>query len=285
MGLAQYINGGHVLKRETLTFTTSEDGSGSLDLGSAYALLAISTNIPCRLRLYDNESSLNDATEIARDFSNKSIPPSLALIGDFIIDVGVHTIDPVLYGVVENPIDRLTYYRIDNTPAIVSFTRYLLEDSTIATTNRKNVPAITGSLSADQLVSGTLASEQISRTYLLVSASLSENTNVLTRLRLYATTASFTSTAEKARPFSTEPAANVNLIVDAILPPADRTTYFVPKIIGANLQTMGNNLDTIKFSTTALRGKNEMYYILQNIESSGGASPVTASVHIFSFED
>jgi hypothetical protein len=285
MGLAQYINGGQVLKRETLTFTTSEDGSGSVDLGSAYALLAISTNIPCRLRLYDNESSLNNATEIARDFSNRSIPPSIALIGDFILDAGAYTIDPVLYGVVENPTDRLTYYRIDNTPAIVSFTRYLLEDSTIATTNRQNVPAITGSLSAGQLVSGTLASEQISKTYLLVSASLSNNTNVLTRLRLYATTASFNSAAEKTRPFRTEPAANVNLIVDAILPPTDRTTYFVPKIIGANLQTMGNNLNNIRLNLDAILGKNEMYYILQNIESSGGASQVTASVHVFSFED
>jgi hypothetical protein len=51
MGLKEYIRLGAQLTRDTITTQTTVVGSGSVELGSAYALLSIQTNFPCRLRL------------------------------------------------------------------------------------------------------------------------------------------------------------------------------------------------------------------------------------------
>ena len=290
MGLEQYIRAGVALTRDIITFTASPSGSGSINLGSAYTLLSVGTNSPCRLRLYDTFDSLTNAGERARSFGNTSVSASTALVGDFSMSAaGTYTIDPPVYGVLENPTNKLTYYRTENTqsgvnPAI-TITRYLMEDSSISTLNRVNFPQITASLQANIIISGTLLSAtNIPHTYLLVSASMIGSSTGSARLRLYTTNESFSNLTEISRSFTTESSNNSKLIVDAILTGSE-VTYFVPKIAGANLQTMGTDLNVIRLDRAAILGNNELYYVLQNAVSSTATIRVTASLHVFSLED
>jgi hypothetical protein len=282
MGLTEYIRLGANLSRDSITTQTDATGSGSVELGSTYALLSIQTTAPCRLRLYDNSQSLNNVAERNRIFGNTNISASTALIGDFTMSAGIYTIDPVVYGVVNPANTKLTYYRIDNTasaqyPAL-TFTRYLLEDATISTSNRVSLPNITGSLSVGQIISGSISAVQIPKTYLLVSASLNATTTAA-RVRLYSTLASINDTTEKNRSFITESQMN-SLLVDAIITGSE-TTHFIPKIIGANLENMGTSLNVL----TVPEGKSEIYYIFQSMATTGGAQNMTASIHVVSVEN
>jgi hypothetical protein len=288
MGLEEYIRAGAKLERSIVNLATTIVGSGSVDLGSAYLLLNISTTQPCRFRLYDNSQSLADSTERTRAFGNTNIANSVALVGDFSMSVaGTYPIDPSLYGIVQDASSKLSYYRVENTQSgqypEISFTRYLMEVPTISTANRVTFPSITASLNAQQLISGTLSSAGIPRTYLLVSASVS-GSSTRTRLRLYSTSEALSNIVEVSRSFATESAANSKLIVDAVLS-GSQLTYFVPKIAGANLQTMGTDLNTIRTNRTAIMGNNELYFIMQNMATSAGTVSTTASIHVFALED
>lgn len=288
MGLEQYILAGAKLERSVASVTTTAQGSGSIELGSVYVLLSVSTNFPCRFRLYDNSQSLDNVGESVRQFGNTNISASVALVGDFSMSAaGTYTIDPAVYGITHDPFSKLSYYRVDNTQSgqypTIEFNRYLMEVPEISTLNRVTLPNITASLAPGQIVSGTLSSPTVPRTYLLVSASLIGPT-ALTRLRLYSTNESLTNVTEISRSFATESSNNSKLIVDAILSGSE-TTYFVPKIAGANLQTMGTNLNTIRTDRAAIMGLNELYYIIQNVATSGGTVASTASLHVFSLED
>lgn len=289
MGLAEYIKSGVQLTRNSTVLDTTITGSGSVELGSVYGLLSITTTVPCRLRLYDNEYSRDVATEIARTFGNTNVAANIALVGDFSMSaIGTYTIDPVLYGFVETASTKLTYYRIDNvsTPPYpkITFNTYLMENSSITTNGRKNFPEISAVLSQGQSVRGVINSIQIPRTYLLISGSLSGSANNIARVRLYYTSQSLTNAVEVSRSFATESAANSNLIIDAILSGSE-TTYFVPKIAGANLNTIESNLNLIKGDVNKIMGNNEIYYILQNISSSVTPVSMSVSFHIFSLED
>lgn len=282
MGLREHIRLGVKLVRQLITTQTDNIGSGSVELASAYALLNIQTNFPCRLRLYDTLDSLNNSGETSRLFGNTNISSSVALIGDFTMSAGAYTIDPVVYGVVSPANTKLTYYRVDNTGSEqypqLTFSTYLLEDSSISTSNRVSLPTITGSLSAGQIISGAIVDTAIPKTYLLVSASLNATTTAA-RVRLYSTPSSINDTTEKNRLFTTESQMST-LIVDAIITGSE-TTYFIPKIIGANLEDMGASLNVL----TVPKGKNELYYIFQSMATTGGAQDMTASLHVLSVEN
>jgi hypothetical protein len=282
MGLKEYIKLGAKLVRQSTTTQTDIIGSGSVELGSAYALLNIQTNFPCRVRLYDTLDSLNNSGEQSRNFGNTNISSSVALIGDFTMSVGTYTIDPVMYGVVTPANTKLTYYRVDNTGSgqypNLTFNTYLLEDSVISTSNRISLPNITGNLSVGQILSGSIVNTTIPKTYLLVSASLNA-TATAARVRLYSTPTSINDATEKNRSFVTESQMK-SLIVDAIITGSE-TTYFIPKIIGANLSDMG----TILSSLTVPKGTNELYYIFQSMATAGGAQNMTASIHVLSVEN
>jgi hypothetical protein len=242
------------------------------------------------LRLYDNLASLTDNGERTRVFGDTSVSASTALVGDFSMSVaGTYTIDPPVYGVIEEPLTNLTYYRTENTQSGVNpvrtVTRYLLEDSSVSTLNRVNFPQITASLQVNEIVSGTLISAtNIPHTYLLVSASMVGSSAGQARLRLYTTNESLTNLTELSRSFATESSNNSKLIVDAILTGSE-ITYFVPKIAGANLQTMGTDLNAIRLDRVAILGNNELYYILQNPATGGDTITVSASLHVFALED
>lgn len=288
MGLAEHIRRGANLTRQLITLTTDATRSGSVDLGSAYMLLGIQSTLPCRIRLYDNQTSRDTVSEISRSFGSTNIPENIALVADFVISQSntYYTLDPVLYGCAETSSNKLSYYRIDDNFSMshpqITFNRYLLEDSSVGADLRKTFVPIQRAVTSNTFVTGTLANVDISRTYLLVSASVS-GSNVITRLRLYSSTGSLTNQTEISRSFSTEPSASAGLIVDAILS-GSKTTYFVPKIVGANLQTMGTNLQSIARSNSLIMGNTELYYILENKSVSPGTVSVTASLHVLELE-
>lgn len=288
MGLAEHIRAGAALARELVTVSTDVTGSGSINLGSTYILLGMQSNVPCRIRLYDNIFSRDTVSEISRSFGNTSIPANIALVADVTMSQAntYYTLDPVLYGCVATASNKLTYYRIDgiSSPPYpqITFNRYLLEDSTVGTELRKTLIPIQRSVTTNAYVTGTLADVEIPRTYLLVSASVS-GSNIITRLRLYNSTGSFNNSTEVSRSFSVEPSSSAGLIMDALLSGSE-TTYFVPKIVGANLQLMGTNLKLIQRTPSLIMGNNELYYILENKSVSPGTVSVTASLHVFELE-
>ena len=282
MGLKEYIRSGASLKRSTVTIQTDITGSGSVNLGSSYILLNIETDVPCRFRLYDTSASLYDSTETARQFGDTNVASGIALVGDFSMSAaGTYTIDPVLYGVIQT---ASSYYRVDGVTGpqypSINLTKYLLEDVNPSVNNRKTINLITGSLTVGQLVSGSISNAEIPRTYLFVSAS-STNSNGVVRLRMYSTKSPLQDTAEVNRSFATESYSR-SLLIDAILS-GSRTTYFSPKIIGANLQNLTDDLSVLK--GTSLLGYNEIYYILENLNSTVTPLATTASLHLFSLED
>lgn len=286
MGLKEYLKAGTVFQRTDVTTLTDEQGSGSINLGSAYILLNVTTDYPCRLRLYDTAASLEDVAESTRAFGDSNISATTALIADMSMSVaGTYTIDPVVYGVVENPLNKLTYYRISETQSLnyptITLTRYNIEDSNISTQNRVNLATIQAELAPLAKDYGTIVSTTLPKTYLLVSASLS-GVNNTARLRLYATDTALSDATELNRPFSVEPAAGTTLIVDMIVSSSE-TTYFTPKIVGTNLQTMGNNLIPIQQSQINLAGINNVYYILEN-PSTTDTRQLSMSVHVFELE-
>jgi hypothetical protein len=283
MGLAEQIRAGASLTRETITISATASGSASF--GSAYAIIAISTDKSCRVRLYDNESSRDNAGEIARPFGSSNISASVALVGDFIISgSGRQYVDPVVYSLAEDYVDPYTYYRISENagsfPVAISVTRYLLEDNTLEnTTGRRTLPPVSHELGASGIVSGTI--EPCPRTFLLVSASVATTTAPV-RIRLYSKFDAINNTAEKNRTFDQPVSASAFLIADAILTGSE-ITYFSPKIIGANLDTMGTDLNITRESNTLIEGTSEIYYILENLGAS--TQTITASLHTYSLED
>lgn len=285
MGLAEQIRAGANLDRTDVTFTTSATGIGSASIAPSYAILKIEASSPCRLRLYDNLSSRDEAGEIVRSFGSANISESVALVADFTMSqAGQYTVDPVLYAVSSDFYNPFTYYRVSPASSIdIKLSIYPIESIAPGTggyvlNNRRTLSAITASLSAGATISGSIAAPEIPQTYLLVSAS----TNNTTRLRIYSDTGSLSNSQELARPFSVEPSASFHLIADMILS-GSKTTYFSPKIIGANLANMGENLLLIRGNQQLINGKNELYYILENITAS--PTNVSASLHIYSLED
>lgn len=293
MGLAEQLRAGATLVRKTTTFTTDASSFGSASIDSAYAILSIATSNPCRIRFYDNEASRNNVGEVDRPFNDTSISASVALVGDFSMSAaGLYSVDPILYAVSENFTSSFTHYRVEPSASVtITLNTYTIEDNTIvpgvnpsyAISNRRTLPMVSGSLSGSEVKTGIIEDSNIPQTYLLVHASGSDPINIA-RFRLYSTSGSLTDLTELERPFTTEPSASTYLIADMILS-GSTTTYLSPKIVGANLQNMGNNLSLIRNNETLLSGKNEMYYILQNASGSGApARSISASVSIYSLE-
>jgi hypothetical protein len=283
MGLLEQLNAGAVLDRQSISFTVDAAGSGSFAIGSAAILLNIANSQACRLRLYDDVASRDNASEINRSFITSSVEQNIALVADISMSaVGEYAIDPTLYSVSE---DKNLYYRIDeigNTPTI-RITSFLLEDDSVVLPNpsKRTLTSISALLGPGELSSGSLTTApETPKIFLLVSASL--DSGDFARIRLYNKFSSIEDSSEKSRPFSTEPSASVGLIVDAVITGSigSGILHFSPKIVGVNL----NNLQT-DLLDTQVDGQNEMYYILQNASSSGAPVTITTSLHIFAIED
>jgi hypothetical protein len=282
MGLLEQINAGAVLDRQTISFTVDANGSGSFEVGSAAILLNISNSQPCRLRLYDDEASRDVTAEINRPFTSSFVEQNIALVADISMsNLGNYSLDPVLYSVSQ---DKNLYYRIDevgNTPTL-SITTFLLEDDRVVlpTPSKRTLNPITATLDVGELDSGSITGDEIPKIFILVSASLDDG--AFGRIRLYNKASSLDNTTEKSRPFSTEPPASVGLIVDAVITGSvgGGILHFSPKIIGANLENLQTDL-----LSSQVDGQKEIYYILENTNTSGGSVTITTSLHIFAIED
>lgn len=284
MGLEEHLKVGAQLTRDTITFT-SPNGSGSVDLGSVFSILEIQTDTPVRLRLYDRQVSRDNVTEIARPFGTGA-PTNVALVGDFSMSAaGTYNIAPAIFGFSQNRDFPQTFYRMENgsgTPiqATIRLKRFLLEDKSIsidpesayAIDNRRTITLVSGSnIPSGGIVSGSLIGVDIRgidipQTYVMVSASVTTPGHKV-RLRLYATSSAIYDEVEKVRPFSVEASSSVELLVDTLIQSGSEVIFFTPKLFGANLETMGNNLEETQLSLIKINGKNEIYYMLQNINS------------------
>jgi len=292
MGLAEQLRAGASLVRKTTTFTTDASSIGSASIDSAYAILSIATSAPCRIRFYDNEASRNNVGEVARSATNTNISSSVALIGDFSMSAaGAYSVDPILYAVSENVTSSFTHYKVEPSASVtITLRTYTVEDNTIvpeinsaySISNRRHLPMISASLSGSQIKTGSILDSNIPQTYLLVHASGSGATNIA-RLRLYSTSGSLSNAAELSRPFTTEPSASAYLIADMILS-GSGVTYFSPKIIGSNLENMGQNLLLIRGNRELLSGESKIHYILQNTKVGDPATSISASVSVFALE-
>lgn len=290
MGLAEQKLAGGLIERTFTEINTDTVGSGSIDLNSSYMVLSIQSNRPCRFRLYDDSGSRDDTNEINRTFGDTNIAADIALVADFSMSVaGNYTTDPVLYGVTHS--GSITHYRIEpaSPSTQIRINTYTIEDKNVPPTlgtpysvpNRKTLPEFNHTLTSGSFITGSFTGDEVPKTYLLVSASLSGSGNI-GRLRLYSNSSSLDDVTEVSRSFSVEPSASSYLIADMILSGSE-TNYFTPKIVGANLSTLNSDLREIAGSRVAIDANNEVFYILKNETSS--TTDVSASVHVYSLED
>lgn len=298
MGLEEHIKAGAQLTRNTIVFT-APTGSGSVNLGTVFSILKVQTDIPVRLRLYDRESSRDDVTEISRPFGQFPATSSIALIGDFSMSsAGTYTIAPPLFGMCSSSDSPETYYRLETavgqpSQSVLRITRFLLEDSLVTPdpltfyeiSNRRVLKLQADATMSNDTIyeSGSLVTQTdvVPKTYMLVSASLANPTQQV-RFRLYATSSAIYDNTEKVRTFSTEPAESVMLLVDAIISGSDML-HFSPKIFGANLETMGDDLTQTALSSAKIAGSNQIYYYIQNI--SGFSANPEVNLSLYSLED
>lgn len=309
MGLSEHIRAGALLQRtNVVVLDTFGSGSGSVNAGGTYGVLGIIPQQQCRLRLYDTEQSRDDLAEISRSFGQPLVSASTSLIADLSMSSAtvnqIINIDPVKFGHANSTTDPKMYWRLDPVAPgnQVIVIRNLLEDLNIEPnintfykeSNRRVISIGTSSLQAGPviLLSGSLSSftpPTTPATYMLISASLTDmgggyQPGYLARFRLYSSASGIFDATEKYRPFSTEPAENVYLVVDMIMTGSE-TIHFVPKIFGANVKNMGTNLESIKDDASKVRGQNEMYYTLENLTyydpGSPGGVPINAKVNLY----
>jgi hypothetical protein len=270
MGLSEQLREGAILERKVIPFSGTTIGSASF--GATYVILDIEVDNPCRIRFYDDESSLVDSIEQTRSFGESTFTTDIALIADVSMSVaGKYTMDPALYGVPSSSEEYSTYFRITETSGDVSgsLTVYTLEDENIVadiendfykTPNRRELE-----FTGDKNILSSI--EGAPRTYLLVDATSDEDC----RLRLYADTDSLNNFQEVSRSFEEAVmSSDIKIIADMELI-SGSITKFYPKIIGANLQTLPINLETIRLSRSAINSFSEIYYRLE---------PDTATVNL-----
>lgn len=297
MGLEEHIKAGAQLARFTYS-ETLPTGSGSINLGSVFGILRIQSDVPVRFRLYDTEASRDDATEISRPFGTYSPISNVSLIADFSMSsAGTYNIEPMVFGMCSSSVSPLSFYRLETatgqpSQSLIRITTYPFEDGliipdplTFYTINNRRTLTIqaTGSMSSGDGGGGILSTglDTIPQTFLMISASL-EHVSLEARLRLYATSSAIIDTTEQARSFGVEPSESVMLLVDAIISGSD-TLYFYPKLFGANLETMGEDLTATELSLSKIKGKSELYYYINNL--SGVTANPEIKFAVYSMED
>jgi hypothetical protein len=278
MGLSEQLRDGAILERKVIPFSGTTIHSASF--GPAYVILDIEVDNPCRIRFYDDESSLLDIVEETRSFGESTFTTDIGLIADVSMSVaGKYTMDPVLYGAPSGSEEFFTYFRITESVGEIqgNLTIYPLEDPSIPADidnpfyKLPNRRTLTFEGPRDTL---TGALDGAVRTYLLIDATSSENC----RLRIYSNESSLNTQTEIDRPFD-EPitSSDIKLVADMVLEDSEITKFY-PKIVGANLQTMPQNLETIRTNLTAIKSFSDIYYRIE---------PSTANVEvtIFALED
>ena len=263
MGILEQVQSGSNFVR-TQTFLSSGVVSGSTTaFNYSYILLGITSQAPCRVRLYSDSSSM--VLDANRATSSFALDPAVGLILDTELDSSSLSLefDPPIIGTTF--LNGETWYNIDSiTSQTVTITSYPIE---FTTTGRSQI-AVSGSglLTGSTGIEGNIYSP---KSFIILSGSASQSES---RLRLYSKDINLVPNAEKVRAFGVEPATGSALIVDIAFDSASLQYKLVPIIEGYNLKT---------YSV----GENSVGYILQNISTTTAATNVTASLHVYSIED
>lgn len=285
MGLKEQINAGSTnIRRETVQLSVSGDSpryTGSFTLGSAFVLLSVQSPKPCRLRLYGDINSRNNAGELIRPFTSQSIlSSSVSLIADIDLNTtDIYNLTPSPFGLnLDNPVSRSIYYTIDTSSLTpfgggtntLTFTRFSLEDQEVT-----NLPGIvsrdTYTINATNLASNTSVTGSFTtpRTYLLYGFSSSINP---VRLQLYTREDYRDNPIEAVRPFTTEPNSGSGLIAD-IYCTESGSLPISPVLLGRN----DDDLNVVQDANDVT------YYRLYN--ATNGTYNFTISLKMFSLED
>lgn len=274
MGLKEQLAAGASLKRSNVGINIAGSYqlySGSFPLGKTFIITSARSSIPCRIRLYGDSGSRNNAEEITRPYISQSISGSISLIADInLTDTSTLQLYPPLFGAnLDTPVSASVYYSITSSSVQLSGTntitinRFLLEDPNASTypgvTTREHY-LITGSVPIGTSISGSI---ETPKTYLLLQ--VIPNTSPI-RLRLYTDATYRDNPAEKSRTFGVEPSASSGIIADMYIDTTE-TSSFTPVVLGRNMETPPTS---------------STYYTLTN---NGLISGVTASLYLFSLED
>jgi len=285
MGIKEQINAGSTnLKRQTIQLPISGDRpqhTGSFVMGRTFILLSAQAPKPCRVRFYGDAASRNNPGELIRPFASQSIiSSSISLIADIDLNTtDIYNLTPPPFGAnLDNPVSTSIYYTIDTSSAVpfgaetntLTFTRFLLEDETIASLpgieTRDTYNIYASALPSNASVTGSFTTP---RTYLLYNFSSSINP---VRLRLYTREEYRDNPTEEARPFTTEPNSGSGLIAD-IYCTETASLPMAPILLGRN----DDDLNVVQDANQLT------YYRLYN--GTADTYDFTASLGLFSLED
>ena len=263
MGILEQVQSGSSFVRTQTSFSSETISGSTTAFNYSYILLGITSQAPCRVRLYSDSSSMVlDANRVTSSFA---LNPAVGLILDTELDSSSLSLefDPPIIGTTFS--NGQTWYNINSTTThSVTITSYPIE---FTTASRSQI-AVSGSglLTGSTGVQGNIYSP---KSFILLSGSASQSES---RLRLYSQDINSVPNAEKVRAFGAEPATGSALIVDIAFDSASLQYKLVPILEGYNLNT---------YSV----GQNSVGYILQNISTTAASTNVTASLHVYSIED
>jgi hypothetical protein len=275
MGLAEHLRDGAVLERKSIPF--SGNGITSTSFGTAYIILGIEVDAPCRIRFYDNQTSVNNSLEQTRSFGDTPLTTDIALIADVSMSApGEYSIDPVLFGTPENVVTYFNITENNSTTINGNLLVYNLEDPNIQPDPEN--PFYTIPLKRTITFnnnSGVLTQTQgnIPKTYLMLDAIADADC----RLRIYGRRSSIDNQDEIDREFHQAIMSPDLILLADMLLDNGVTTKFIPKLIGTNMQSIPFDISSISINRTAIAAVSEIYYRLEPV--------ATVTMNILALED
>lgn len=256
MGLRELVLSGSSLTRLQ---TTLSEGSGSVNLGSSFVLLSVSSTIPTRVRLYSDSASLG--IDESRPTSSFDIDANVGLSLDTELTAATSSLTFAPPIIATTFSASQTWYNISGSGgASVTIGYYPIEFDTASRTTLtiSETGVVTGSARAGIIT--------VPNGYLLLSG----NATTESRVRLYSNTDEVVS-PELGRAFGTAPAEGSRLVADMMLDTASFEFKITPV------------LQAFVLSPSYLVGDNQMGYLINNISATPTIT-TTASFTIYPIE-
>lgn len=260
-------------KRTITTFqkgatVTVASGSPVQTMGSAYILLnakVVAGSVPCRLRLYADETSRD--VDANRAQGNYNISASVALIADIVLtNTNIINFDPPIIGNTFS--GGQVYYHLSGSPAALSVnvTSYPIGINQDSNIDRVNL-AVSGTLvtSGSFSTRGTVIGP---KSFLILSGSATTGS----RLRLYSRPIGEVSLSEISRSFITLVNSGSLLIADLVFDSASFQYPLVPIVEG---YTWENENYAV--------GTGQIGYVLENTTNT--PTNITASLYLYQTEN
>ncbi len=269
MGLIERILAGNTFTRKTVPLTLDAGNSrksGSVDtLGGSFIILSATSQRPCRIRLYSDQSSM--LIDNSRPSTNFNISESVGLISDVVLEStdNSFSFDPPIIGTTFSGGD--TWYNISGSLSgdNITLTVFPFAIEGDSTTDRRTLVMSGSAIPAGGQVSGSITSP---KSFLILSGSATSES----RLRLYSTPITEVPSYEVSRAFTTAPTSGSHLIADMMFDSASFQYKLVPVLEAYTWQN-----DVYKIGTGILG------YILKNEKAT--PETITASIYIHSTED